>query len=170
MADVAQRVVRMLEGSLGREDVHIDLHTASVQVDAAVATPLAVILNELIQNAIEHGLGDGPGAVTVELRGGGDQPVELQVHDDGGARSPERPGRAPGPPEGERSRPPSGVLAGVPSPGILSPGILSPGGGLGLRLVRALVEEELNGRFTLAHPAGRGSIATAVIPPVERAG
>jgi two-component sensor histidine kinase len=43
-------------------------------------------------------------------------------------------------------------------------------GGLGLRLVRALVEEELNGRFTLAHPAGRGSIATAVIPPVERAG
>src|SRR4029450_2668303 len=175
MADVAQRVVRMLEGSLGREDVHIDLHTASVQVDAAVATPLAVILNELIQNAIEHGLGDGPGAVTVELRGGGDQPVELQVHDDGGARSPERPGRAPGPPEGERSRPPSGVLAGVPSPGppspgILSPGIHSPGGGLGLRLVRALVEEELNGKFTLAHPAGRGSIATAVIPPVARAG
>ncbi|HEY4728667.1 MAG TPA: histidine kinase N-terminal domain-containing protein, partial [Actinomycetes bacterium] len=37
MADVARRVVRMLEGSLGREDVHIDLHTASVQVDAAVA-------------------------------------------------------------------------------------------------------------------------------------
>ncbi|HEY6591548.1 MAG TPA: histidine kinase N-terminal domain-containing protein [Actinomycetota bacterium] len=185
MADVAQRVVRMLEGSLGREDVHIDLHTASVQVDAAVATPLAVILNELIQNAIEHGLGDGPGVVTVELRGGGDQPVELQVHDDGEARSPERPGRAPGPPEGERSRPPSGVLAGVPSPGppspgppspeprgpgIHSPGIHSPGGGLGLRLVRALVEEELNGRFTLAHPAGRGSIATAVIPPVARAG
>lgn len=67
------------------------------------------------------------------------------------------------------------MLAGVPSPeppspGILSPGILSPGGGLGLRLVRALVEEELNGKFTLAHPAGRGSIATAVIPPVARAG
>ena len=180
MADVAQRVVRMLEGSLGREDVHIDLHTASVQVDAAVATPLAVILNELIQNAIEHGLGDGPGVVTVELRGGGDQPVELQVHDDGEARSPERPGLAPGPPEGGRSRPPSGVLAGVPShgppspeprgPGIHSPWIHSAGGGLGLRLVRALVEEELNGKFTLAHPAGRGSIATAVIPPVARAG
>jgi two-component system, sensor histidine kinase PdtaS len=83
MADVARRVVRMLEGSLGREDVHIELHTASVQVDAAVATPLAVILNELIQNAIEHGLGDGHGTVTVELRGGDDQPVVLEVHDDG---------------------------------------------------------------------------------------
>jgi two-component sensor histidine kinase len=47
---------------------------------------------------------------------------------------------------------------------------LGPEGGLGLRLVRALVEEELGGQFTLTHPAGRGSIATATIPPVERAG
>jgi two-component system, sensor histidine kinase PdtaS len=204
MADVARRVVRMLEGSLGREDVHIDLHTASVQVDAAVATPLAVILNELIQNAIEHGLGDGPGAVTVELRGGGDQPVELQVHDNGTrpratsptatgpratgpspAPTPARPSAALGPPEGERSRTPDEVFEAVHSPGETSPsghspwgqslaepgpGAPTPGGGLGLRLVRALVEEELNGRFTLAHPAGRGSIATAVIPPVERVG
>src|SRR5919112_291569 len=83
MADVTRRVVRMLEGSLGRDDVHIELHTASVRVDAAVATPLAVVLNELIQNAIEHGLGDGPGTVTIHLRGGGDRPVELQVRDDG---------------------------------------------------------------------------------------
>jgi len=142
MADVARRVVRMLEGSLGREDVHIDLHTASVQVDAAVATPLAVVLNELIQNAVEHGLGDGQGTVTIHLRGGGDHPVELKVHDNGA----DLPGHSPEP---------------------HTPGA---GGGLGLRLVRALVEEELNGRFTLTHPAGRGSIATAVIPPVERAG
>ena len=143
MADVARRVVRMLEGSLGREDAHIELHTASVRVDAAVATPLAVILNELIQNAIEHGLGDGHGTVTVELRGGDDQPVVLEVRDDGAGAAAQRPD---------------------------SPAGSSPGGGLGLRLVRALVEEELNGRFTLTHPAGRGSIATAVIPPVEREG
>src|SRR5678815_656857 len=83
MADVARRIVKMLAGSLGREDAHIELHTASVRVDAAVATPLAVILNELIQNAVEHGLGEGKGTVTVELRGGGDQPVELQVYDNG---------------------------------------------------------------------------------------
>jgi two-component system, sensor histidine kinase PdtaS len=133
MADVARRVVRMLEGSLGREDAHIELHTASVRVDAAVATPLAVVLNELVQNAVEHGLGDGHGTITVELRGGGDHPVVLEVHDSGG-----------GPP-------------------LAAP---SPGGGLGLRLIRALVEEELNGRFTLTHPPGRGSIATATVPPV----
>jgi hypothetical protein len=34
--------------------------------------------------------------------------------------------------------------------------------------VRALVEEELNGRFTLTHHAKRGSIAAATIPPAER--
>jgi two-component system, sensor histidine kinase PdtaS len=200
MADVARRVVRMLEGSLGREDVHIELHTASVRVDAAVATPLAVILNELIQNAVEHGLGDGPGTVTVELRGGDDRLVELQVHDNG-------PGSTPGPlpaksaaeplpaesppeplppgigaPEREGSPGARGAQPAVHSPqgsgfsGVHSPGgagfsgVQGPEGGLGLRLVRALVEEELRGQFTLTHPTGRGSIATAIIPPVERAG
>jgi two-component system, sensor histidine kinase PdtaS len=144
MADVARRVVRMLEGSLGREDARIELHTASVQVDAAVATPLAVVLNELVQNAVEHGLGDGPGRIVVELRGGGDRPVELEVRDNGT-------GPIPAPAADPESAPD-----------------LNSGGGLGLRLVRALVEEELNGRFTLTHPAGRGSIAAATIPPAER--
>ena len=192
----------MLEGSLGHEDAQIELHTASVRVDAAVATPLAVILNELIQNAIEHGLGDGHGTVTVELRGGDDQPVVLEVHDDGNrptgqpdpggrsdpARQPDParrpdpvavadPAREPdpavsGPPDREGSRGREGAQPAVHSPWVAQgPGVgYGAGGGLGLRLVRALVEEELNGRFTLTHPAGRGSIATAVIPPVERSG
>ena len=131
-----------------------------------MATPLAVVLNELIQNAVEHGLGDGQGTVTVELRGGGDEPVELVVHDDSRRPTPAEPGPVAGPPEGERSRGGARPQAAVHSP---EDG-LTPEGGLGLRLVRALVEEEMGGQFTLTHRAGRGSIATATIPPVERAG
>jgi len=135
MADVARRVVRMLESSLGREDVRITLATGSVRVDAAVATPLAVVLSELVHNSIEHGLGGRPGKVTVTLRGGAGRPTVLEVADDGG-------GSEDAAPALEASRP----------------------GGLGLRLVRALVDEELGGQFTLVIRPGKGSLATATVP------
>ncbi len=135
MADVARRVVRMLESSLGREDVRITLATGSVRVDAAVATPLAVVLSELVHNSIEHGLGGRPGKVTVTLRGGAGRPTVLEVADDGG-------GSEDAAPALEASRP----------------------GGLGLRLARALVDEELGGQFTLVIRPGKGSLATATVP------
>jgi two-component system, sensor histidine kinase PdtaS len=133
MGDVARRVVRMLESSLGREDVRVTLSAGSVRVDAAVATPLAVVMSELVHNAIEHGLRGGAGEVTVALQGGEGEPTVLEVADSG-----------------------SGTAEPVPEPG-------RPGG-LGLRLVRALVDEELGGRFTLVIRPGRGSLATATIP------
>jgi len=70
-----------------------------------------------------------------ELRGGGQDPVNLEVRDGGG------------PPAEPRE---------------------TDGGGLGLRLVRALVEEELGGQFTLTSSPGGGSLAAAVIPAPER--
>jgi two-component sensor histidine kinase len=141
MADVARRVVRMLESSLGREDVRITLAAGSVRVDAAVATPLAVVLSELVHNSIEHGLGGRPGKITVTLRGGDGRPTVLEVADDGG-------GSEDSEPKLEASRP----------------------GGLGLRLVRALVDEELGGQFTLVIRPGKGSLATATVPPSGRDG
>jgi two-component system, sensor histidine kinase PdtaS len=142
MGDVARRVVRMLEGSMGSEGVRIVVEAESVRVPAAVATPLSVVLNELVQNALEHGLGDRPGTVTVRLHDVEGVAVELEVIDDSQGQPV---------PEPEKPEPPS-----PPS---------RPGGGLGLRLVRALVEEELGGRFTLTRAGERGSVARASIPP-----
>ncbi len=140
MGDVARRVVRMLEGSLGSENVRIMIDADSLRVAASVATPLSVVLNELVQNAIEHGIGDGGGTVTVRLHGEPDGAFELEVADDGA-----------GPPE-------------LPDAGT---GTVSRSGGLGLQLVRALVEEELRGRFTLTGAGDRGSVARASIPPAK---
>jgi two-component sensor histidine kinase len=51
-------------------------------VRAEVATPLAVVLSELVQNAVEHGLDRGPGLLEVRaLRADG--VLRVEVVDDG---------------------------------------------------------------------------------------
>jgi two-component sensor histidine kinase len=37
-------------------------------ISAEVATPLAMVLTELLQNAVEHGFGDGPGKLVVRAQ------------------------------------------------------------------------------------------------------
>lgn len=57
------------EGSFGR-------------LPAAAATPLALVLTELMQNAFEHGLNHGPGLVTVHAERSGEG-LRVVVSDDG---------------------------------------------------------------------------------------
>lgn len=49
---------------------------------AEVATPLAMVLTELMQNAVEHGFGGGPGHVCVTATRTADR-LDVRVHDDG---------------------------------------------------------------------------------------
>jgi len=99
---------------------------------AQLAANLALIANELIQNALEHGLAhQHSGHIRVKLRHQEDE-LELSVRDKGRG---------------------------------LSPGFeLDTDQGLGLELVQTLVEEDLEGTFSLASTPGGGAEAVVRIP------
>ena len=98
---------------------------------AEVATPLAMVLTELVQNAVEHGFAGAAGTVTVRARRSGERLV-VEVVDDG-----------------------RGLPAGFD---------LDRSTGLGLSIVRTLVESELGGRLELGAGVGGGTSITLDVP------
>ncbi|WP_276121782.1 PAS domain-containing protein [Pararhizobium qamdonense] len=63
VADFARDLVVDLVGSLRRNDIQITMELAPVLVPAAKASPLALIVNELIGDAVRRGLRDGGGQI-----------------------------------------------------------------------------------------------------------
>jgi two-component system, sensor histidine kinase PdtaS len=140
--DIADRVMQMAAevSSTGntvvpRRDGHFGL------LNALVATPLSMVLAELVQNAVEHGLGQGPGLIEVRVRRfdtgpgyPGPSSLELVVSDDGG-----------GLPEGFD-------LEGTTS--------------LGLQIVRTLIVGELGGTLAIK-PKEAGGTEVAISLPLE---
>jgi two-component sensor histidine kinase len=97
------------------------------------ATPLALVINELVTNAVEHGLADRSGTVwlTADRRrdDSGAEELQVTVEDDGV-------GLAPGPARHE---------------------------GLGLQIVRTLVTSELGGTISWGEREGGGTVVTIVL-------
>ncbi|MEM7141054.1 MAG: histidine kinase N-terminal domain-containing protein [Actinomycetota bacterium] len=84
---VAHRVVRMVEEGLGSAErpLRITLEGSWGELAGDVAMPLAVVLTELVQNAVDHSASDG--AVTITLAA---TPRDLEMRViDGGAGVPE---------------------------------------------------------------------------------
>ncbi|WP_340563749.1 PAS domain-containing sensor histidine kinase [Streptomyces sp. GSL17-111] len=106
---------------------------------AEVATPLSMVLTEVLQNALEHGYGSG-------------EQGTLEV----GAV------RGPGPSGGEDAR----LLVTVLDDGRgLPDGFdVRTSGNLGLQIVRTLVEGELGGTFEMVPAAGRGTRVVFDLP------
>ncbi|MDW3219358.1 MAG: histidine kinase N-terminal domain-containing protein [Acidimicrobiales bacterium] len=79
---VAGRVVRMVEEGLGSTErpVRVEIVGTLGELGGDVAMPLAVVLTELVQNAIDHSVGAGD--VTVSLRQAG-KDLEMRVVDGG---------------------------------------------------------------------------------------
>ncbi|MDQ2649536.1 MAG: sensor histidine kinase [Actinomycetota bacterium] len=145
--EIVRPLVRIMEEGMSSPDRPVSFH---VQGDAGflpaiVATPLSVVLNELLQNAIDHAfppdldLGGGPGRVVIDLANDGDR-LRVTVADDG-----------------------VGVTDGFQ---------LAEATGLGLSIVRTLVTTELAGTIGLhpgvGAPPRRGTVVEIDVPVAER--
>jgi two-component sensor histidine kinase len=129
--EIVRPLVRMVEDGMSSPDrpVRFSVEGDGGVLPAEVATPASVVLNELLQNAIDHAFPEGldlqsaPGSVTVELSNDGAH-LHAAVIDDG-----------VGVPEGFE---------------------LAKATGLGLSIVRTLVTSELMGTISLERGDGEG--------------
>ncbi|WP_017626975.1 sensor histidine kinase [Nocardiopsis chromatogenes] len=143
--DIADRVIEMA-AEVSSTEAQVTPHRVGHfgLLSALVATPLSMVLTELVQNAVEHGLGYGPGAIEVRVRREDAPPgaeeasgrVFIEVTDDGGGL------------------PADFDIAGSNS--------------LGLQIVRTLVVAELGGHLEIK-PRDDGGTAVAIELPVDAA-
>jgi two-component system, sensor histidine kinase PdtaS len=133
--DIAERVA-MMTGEVSAPEVRVTpkLTGSFGLLPAAVATPLAMVLTELLQNALQHGFPHGATERGV-----------LEVH---ALREQER------------------LTVTVADSGVgLPPEFdLDTGVGLGLQIVRTLVEGELGGRLRITPRPGGGTEAVVDFP------
>ncbi|WP_093840639.1 PAS domain-containing sensor histidine kinase [Streptomyces aidingensis] len=112
-------------------------------LDAETATPLSMVLTEVVQNALEHAFGPGDKG-TVEVAAA----------------------------RGEAGRGAGKLLVTVVDDGRGLPAGFDPqtSGNLGLQIVRTLVEGELGGRFEMATAPGGGTrvMLDLPLPPAKR--
>ncbi|WP_419919771.1 sensor histidine kinase [Candidatus Poriferisocius sp.] len=83
--EIVRSLMRMVEEGLTGPDRPVEFKVTgdAGELDADVATPLAVVINECLQNVVDHAYPDPPGGqVRIELDNDGDR-VRVRVIDDG---------------------------------------------------------------------------------------
>jgi two-component sensor histidine kinase len=86
MFDVAAFVRDLADDALGaanRPDIRIALDAQSAQVPAALAAPLALVINELLLNALAHAFPPGRGGMITLSISGNRHALRIEVADDG---------------------------------------------------------------------------------------
>ena len=126
----AETLARELVESLGRDDVALETEVEHIGLDLRQAVPMALILNELITNALKYGCPVGrPCRIRVVFGTEGEN-YRLSVSDNG-------PGLPPAPPEGEAAKPLQS---------------------LGMRAIQALARQ-LEGEFIVERPPAGAAFA-----------
>lgn len=79
----AESLVSDVVGSSGRTDISLDVRAQPLFVDAANASALGLILNEILTNAVKHAFANGrPGHLSLIVAGGDDYGT-IRICDDG---------------------------------------------------------------------------------------
>jgi len=122
---VARQIVESARLSLSSPErpVHFEIRGVQARVGSRDATVLAIVLNELIVNAMTHGLAVSGGVIIIETSEQ-DGMIAVEVRDDGPSR--------------------------VASPESATAESSGGGSGLGLHIIRTLVQDDLQGEFSLA--------------------
>jgi two-component system, chemotaxis family, sensor kinase CheA len=169
--------VALLVRGLGRatgKAVRFELEGGRAELDKAVADRIWPAIVHLVRNAVDHGI-EAPdervragkpaeGVVRVACGGRSNGRLEISVADDGrgvdGAAVARRAGGGP-PPEGEAA-----LLELLTRPGLstLERATHTSGRGLGMDIVKRVVEAELGGELSLRTEAGRGATFTLQVP------
>ena len=81
-AFLRELVVNLIAAS-GREDIAVEFRIAQIEVEAAKAAPLGLLVNEILTNAIKHAFSDGrPGRISVSVEQAQDE-LRIKIADDG---------------------------------------------------------------------------------------
>jgi two-component system, sensor histidine kinase PdtaS len=148
--DIADRVA-MMAGEVASPEARLTPKITGQfgMLPSAVATPLAMVLTELLQNALEHGFG------SPAYRNGGPEGAIIEVR---AARAPEQ----------------LTVTVSDSGAGIPADFDLDSSTSLGLQIVRTLVVAELGGQLSITPRAGGGTVAVVDLPiryePLPRQG
>lgn len=89
--DLCQRIAYQVQKVAGNpeQEIAIDILGPNIRLPASQATPVAMVLNELVLNALEHGLaGHSKGRITIDLSEEGNL-VEMVIRNSGSSLPPD---------------------------------------------------------------------------------
>ncbi|UWQ22948.1 sensor histidine kinase [Jannaschia sp. W003] len=81
--ELIEHICRELEKALTPGTIDIERELIPVRLHISDATPLALIINELVTNALKHAFPRGSGRISIALRKNGVEKLEAVVRDDG---------------------------------------------------------------------------------------
>ncbi len=147
--EIVTSLIRMAEDSVVSRHLTFEVTGGLGEVPADVATPLAVVLAELVQNAIEHAF--------VDFEAEEDGEHDGDASDGDRARST---GTHPGGPVVTTAAC-SGSRSSTTAPGLPDGFDIDETQSLGLSIVRDLVRSQLDGTIAMRNRPGRGPARTA---------